>query len=195
MTGPEPVTLTGAFVRLEPLSRDHVNGIMRAGADERIWRWLPWHLQTREDFANWVEGVLSAQARGQQQPFATVDAVTSDVVGSTSLFLVSPRDKRVEIGGTWLSPKAQRTAANTESKLLLLMHCFETLGCVRVELKTDARNEPSRAAILRIGAQFEGVMRKHMLTQGGLHRDSAYYGITDDDWPGVKTRLETMLAR
>lgn len=191
----EPVTLTGTYVRLEPLLVDHIDGIMRAGAGDGIWTWLPWHLRTREDFAGWVDGVLGAQARGSQQPFATVDVATGDIVGSTSLFFVSPRDKRVEIGGTWLSPNAQRTAVNTESKLLLLTHCFETLGCIRVELKTDARNERSRAAILRIGAQFEGVMRKHMQTQGGFNRDSAYYAIVDDEWPAVKGRLEAMLAR
>lgn len=189
-----PVTLTGSHVRLEPLSTDHVDGLMRAGAEDAIWTWLPWHLSTHEDFAGWVDGVLGAQERGSQQPFATVDARSGEVVGSTSLFFVSPRDKRVEIGGTWLSSTAQRTAINTESKLLLLTHCFETLSCIRVELKTDARNERSRAAILRIGAQFEGVMRKHMRTQGGFQRDSAYYAIVDDEWPEVKRRLETMLA-
>lgn len=195
MTAIVPVILVGAHVRLEPLTREHLDGLLLAGEDERIWRWLPWHLKTREDFSGWIEGVLGAQERGQQQPFATIDVHTGDVVGSTSLFFVSPRDRRVEIGSTWLSPVAQRTAINTESKLLLLKHCFETLGCVRVELKTDARNERSRAAILRIGAQFEGVMRKHMLTQGGVHRDSAYYAIVDEEWPAVRGRLEGMVGR
>ena len=194
MSDIQPVTLAGSHVRLEPLSVDHVDGLMRAGNGDGIWTWLPWHLRTREDFAVWVDGVLGAQARGSQQPFATIDTVTGEIVGSTSLFFVSPRDRRVEIGGTWLSPKAQRTAVNTESKLLLLAYCFETLDCIRVELKTDARNERSRAAILRIGAQFEGVMRKHMRTQGGYQRDSAYYAIVDDEWPVVKGRLEAMLG-
>jgi RimJ/RimL family protein N-acetyltransferase len=177
------------------MSVEHVVGLMAAGADDDIWTWLPWHLRSREDFAGWVHGVLGAQAKGRQQPFTTIDAVSNEIVGSTSLFFVSPRDRRVEIGSTWLAPQARRTAINTESKLLLLTHCFETLGCLRVELKTDARNERSRAAIARIGAQFEGVMRKHMLTQGGYNRDSAYFAITDDDWPSVKERLTGMLAR
>lgn len=191
----EPLTLKGVHVRLEPMSVEHIDGLMAAGADDDIWRWLPWHLRSREDFAGWVDGVLGAQAKGQQQPFTTIDVADGEIVGSTSLFFVSPRDRRVEIGSTWLAPQARRTAINTESKLLLLSHCFETLGCLRVELKTDARNERSRAAIARIGAQFEGVMRKHMLTQGGYNRDSAYFAITDDDWPDVKQRLTAMLAR
>lgn len=132
---------------------------------------------------------------GHQLPFATIDRGSGEVVGSTRLFFVSPADRRVEIGGTWLAPAAQRTPINTESKLLLLAHCFDTLGCVRVELKTDARNTNSQRAIARIGAKYEGVMRKHMLTRGGFYRDSAYFAIVDDEWPQVKLRLERMLRR
>jgi RimJ/RimL family protein N-acetyltransferase len=192
---PTPITLTGAHVRLEPLTHDHRDGLMHAGADDAVWTWLPYRLSSAEDYAGWIDMALGRQTDGTMQPFTTINAATGEVVGSTSLFFVSPRDGRIEIGGTWLSPQAQRTAINTEAKLLLLTHCFETLASVRVELKTDARNERSRAAILRIGAQFEGVMRKHMLTRGGIHRDSAYFAITNDDWPEVKLRLEAMLVQ
>lgn len=194
MMAPAPETLEGVHVILEPLEQRHLDGIMRAGQDDRIWTWLPYRPQTRSDYQRWLDEALSAAAAGQQLPFATIDRASHEVVGSTRLFFVSPADRRVEIGGTWLAPSAQRTAINTESKYLLLKYCFETLGCVRVELKTDARNETSRRAIARIGATFEGVMRKHMLTRGGVHRDSAYYAIIDDDWPDARRQLEKMLA-
>ena len=181
-------------MRLEPLSHTHLDGIMRAGEDDAIWQWLPYRPRTREEYAAWLEHALAEAAAGRESPFATIDRVSEEVVGSTRLFFVSPRDRRVEIGGTWLAPAAQRTPINTESKLLLLRHCFETLGCVRVELKTDARNEKSQQAIARIGAKYEGVMRKHMLTRGGFYRDSVYFAIVDDEWPEVRAKLEVMLG-
>jgi len=191
----EPVTLEGTHVRLEPLAPQHLDGIMRAGEDDAVWTWLPYRPTTRAEYEAWLNDALAAQANGQQLPFTTVDRATGDVVGSTRIFFFYPPDRRVEIGGTWLAPSAQRTPINTESKLLLLAHCFDVLGCVRVELKTDARNTNSQRAIARIGAKYEGVMRKHMLTRGGYHRDSVYYAIIDDDWPDVRMRLEEMLAK
>jgi len=190
---PTPVSLEGSHVRLEPLAMRHLDGMMAAGASEGVWRWMPYRPSTRDEFVAWLEDAVAAKERGEQLPFATIDRASGEVVGSTRLFFISPRDRRVEIGGTWLAPSAQRTAINTESKLLLLTHCFETLGCVRVELKTDSRNEKSRQAIARIGAQYEGIMRKHMLTRGGIYRDSVYFAIIDDDWPAAKERLEAML--
>jgi RimJ/RimL family protein N-acetyltransferase len=184
----------GGHVRLEPLALTHVDGLMAAGADESIWTWLPWRLETRDEYATFMQRILEAQEAGRELPWTTVDARSDEVVGMTRLFFVSPSDRRVEIGGTWLAPQAQRTAINTEAKLLQLTYCFETLGCIRVELKTDARNEKSRNAMLRIGAQFEGIMRKHMRTRGGFQRDSAYFAIVDDDWPAVKARLQSMLS-
>ena len=188
-----PVTLEGTHVRLEPLDQSHLDGIMRAGEDNAVWTWLPYRPTTRAEYQAWLDRAFAEQAAGRELPFATIDRASGEVVGSTRLFFVSPRDRRVEIGGTWLAPSAQRTVINTEGKLLLLAHCFDTLACVRVELKTDARNEKSQRAIERIGAKYEGVMRKHMLTRGGFHRDSVYYAITDDDWPDVRQRLEGML--
>ena len=189
-----PPLLKGDHVRLEPLSLAHVDGLKAAGVDDSIWTWLPWRLETRDEYEAFVRRVLEARDAGKELPWTTVDARTGEIVGMTRLFFVSLPDRRVEIGGTWLAPEAQRTAINTEAKLLQLAYCFETLGCIRVELKTDARNERSRAAISRIGAQFEGVMRKHMRTRGGFQRDSAYFAIVDDDWPAVKARLQSMLA-
>lgn len=187
------VTLEGTHVRLEPLAQHHLDGITRAGEDDAVWTWLPYRPTTRAEYQAWLDHALAEQAAGRELPLVTIDRASGDVVGSTRLFFVSPRDRRVEIGGTWLAPSAQRSAINTESKLLLLAHCFDTLGCVRVELKTDARNEKSQRAIERIGAKYEGVMRKHMLTRGGFHRDSVYYAIIDDEWPDVRARLEAML--
>lgn len=191
----EPVTLEGTHVRLEPLAPQHLDGIVRAGEDDAVWTWLPYRPTTRAEYEAWLNDALAAQAKDQQLPFATVDRATGDVVGSTRIFFFYPPDRRVEIGGTWLAPSAQRTPINTESKLLLLTHCFDVLRCVRVELKTDARNTNSRRALARIGAKYEGVMRKHMLTRGGYHRDSVYYAIVDDDWPDVRRRLEELLAK
>lgn len=182
-------------MRLEPLSRAHLDGIIRAGDDDAIWQWLPYRPRTRDEYAAWLDHALAEAEAGREAPFATVHRASGDVVGSTRLFFVSPRDRRVEIGATWLAASAQRTPINTECKLLLLRHCFETLGCVRVELKTDARNKNSQRAIARIGATYEGVMRKHMLTRGGIHRDSVYFAIIDDDWPEVRARLEAMLEK
>ena len=191
----KPVTLEGTHVRLEPLAPQHLDGIVRAGEDDAVWTWLPYRPTTRAEYEAWLNDALAAQAKDQQLPFATVDRATGDVVGSTRIFFFYPPDRRVEIGGTWLAPSAQRTPINTESKLLLLTHCFDVLRCVRVELKTDARNTNSRRALARIGAKYEGVMRKHMLTRGGYHRDSVYYAIVDDDWPDVRRRLEELLAK
>jgi len=191
---PAPVTLEGTHVRLEPLALPHLEGIMCAGANDAVWTWLPYRPTTRAEYEAWLDDALTAQAKGHQLPFATIDRATGNVMGSTRIYFFSPRDRRVEIGGTWLAPPAWRTPINTESKLLLLAHCFDVLDCVRVELKTDARNQNSQRAIARIGGKYEGVMRKHMLTRGGLHRDSVYYAIVDDDWPDVRARLEEMLA-
>lgn len=188
-----PVTLEGAYVRLEPLAPHHVDGIARAGSFDEIWTWIPEHPRTRDDFARWLDRTLAAQREGLELPFATIDRATGEVVGSTRFMAISPRDRRLEIGHTWLTPRAQHTPINTEAKFLQLRHCFETLACLRVELKTDARNLTSQRAIERIGAVREGVFRKHMRTQGGHQRDSVYYSITDDDWPAVQRRLEAML--
>ena len=191
----EPVVLNGAHVRLEPLSREHLPGLIAAGRDSRIWRWMPVDGSTPEGMAAIVEAALAAQAAGTELPFVTIEQATGRVVGSTRYLALAPVHLRLEIGWTWIDPAMQRTAVNSEAKLLGLGHAFETLGLRRVELKTDALNEQSRLAILRIGAQFEGIFRKHMVMAGGRARDSAYYSIIDTEWPDVRAHLQARLAR
>lgn len=190
-----PVTLAGAHVRLEPLSREHLDGLAGAGSFDEIWTWLSVWPQGRDGFAEWIETALAAQEAGTELPFTTFDAATNEIVGSTRFLNIDRASRRLEIGWTWITPSRQRTATNTEAKYLQLTHCFETLGCRRVELKTDARNEKSRNAMLRIGAQFEGIARKQMVTRDGMNRDNAWFAFIDDDWPTVKARLTGMLSR
>jgi N-acetyltransferase len=174
---------------------DHLAGLTRAGLDPRIWRWMPLDGSTPGGMAGLVEAALAAQAAGTEVPFVTIEAATGRVVGSTRYLALAPANLRLEIGWTWIDPAFQRSAVNTEAKLLGMSHAFETLGMRRVEFKTDALNEQSRAAILGIGATFEGIFRKHMVMTGGRARDSAYYSVIDTDWPDVRTHLQARLAR
>ncbi len=188
-----PVTLGGQHVRLEPLSLDHVAGLAEIGLDADIWRWMPVLVATADDMRAFVEEALAQQRAGTQLPFATVHAPTGTVIGSTRYLNIDRANRHVEVGGTWLAGPWQRTAANTEAKYLMMRHAFETLGSIRVELKTDSLNERSRAAILRIGAREEGTFRNHMICYGGRIRHSVYYSIIDSEWPAVKRELERKL--
>jgi RimJ/RimL family protein N-acetyltransferase len=191
-----PVVLEGQYVRLEPMAPEHLEGLWLAAQDDDIWLYMPrGRPQSRDDVAQWLAEAMAGREAGRELGFSIFERATGDIVGSTRYLNISPRDRRLEIGWTWLHPRVRRTAVNTECKYLLLSHAFETLGCARVELKADARNERSRAAMLRIGAVFEGVHRKHMLTQGGHQRDTAWYSFIDEEWPAAKVRLESMLAR
>ena len=186
--------LEGERVRLEPLDERHVPGLLAAATDPATWRWLFERLDDEAVLRAWLADALRARDAGTELPFATLDARTGRVVGSTRYMAIAPAHRRLEIGWTWLAPSAWGTGINVEAKLLLLTRAFETLGAMRVELKTDARNERSRTAILALGAQFEGVFRKHMRMADGRIRDSAWYAITDDDWPVVRARLVARLA-
>jgi N-acetyltransferase len=188
-----PVTLDGRHVRLEPLTKAHLAGLAEVGLDEELWRWIPTEVRTTEEMAAYIETALQEQERGVSLPFAIVEKVTGRAIGSTRYGNIDRTHHRVEIGWTWVAREWQRTAVNTEAKFLLLRHAFETLGCMRVELKTDSLNENSRAAILRIGAQHEGIFRNHMITASGRIRHSAYYSIIDSEWPAVKAGLESKL--
>lgn len=188
-----PVTLEGRHVRLEPLSRERLIGLAAVGLDEDLWRWIPSQVRTREDMAAYIETALEEQERGVSLPFALVEPSTEREIGSTRYGNIDRTHRRVEIGWTWVAREWQRTAVNTEAKYLLLQHAFETLGCIRVELKTDSLNERSRAAILRIGARQEGIFRNHMITSSGRIRHTVYFSIIDSEWPAVKVRLEEML--
>lgn len=189
-----PVTLEGAEVRLEPLSLDHVDALWEVGRDPELWRLTVTRVDSIEAMRDYVAEALAQQAAGRAVPFATRHRASGRVIGSTRFGNASVPDRRVEIGWTWLAKPWQRTAANTEAKYLMLRHAFETWGCVRVELKTSRLNERSRAAIRRIGGVEEGTLRRHMLNHDGTWRDSVYFGILDDEWPAVRTRLEAMLA-
>lgn len=190
----EPLVLEGAHVRLEPLTLAHADALSEVGLDPDIWRWTLARLVTPEDMRRYVDTALAEQRAGQAVPFATVERSTGRVVGSTRFASIERAHRRVEIGWTWIARPWQRTAINTEAKYLMLRHAFEVWGCMRVELKTNAKNERSRRAILRIGATEEGTLRKHQINADGTPRDSVYFSIVDDEWPARKARLEEMLA-
>jgi len=191
----EPVVLRGTCVRLDPLKIDHVEALSRVGLEPELWRWIPTAVATVEEMRAYVMTALDEQRQGMSLPFVIVDQAGNQVVGCTRYANIQPTHHRLEIGWTWVAPAHQRTAANTEAKLLLLTHAFETLGAMRVELKTDALNEKSRQAILRLGAVEEGTFRKHMLTASGRVRDSVYFSIIDAEWPAAKSKLQGLLAR
>jgi RimJ/RimL family protein N-acetyltransferase len=189
-------TLEGELVRLEPLSADHEDGLWEASRDPRTWQWLSvFQPTTREEMHAYVGDALANQAEGTELPLVTVRRADDRVVGSTRYLALRPEHRSLEIGWTWLHPDAWGTGANVEAKLLMLEHAFERLGCLRVELKTDARNERSRGAMAALPAQFEGVHRKHMLVRGGQRRDSAWYSVLDDEWPEVRANLLRRLNR
>ena len=182
--------LEGEIVRLEPLTRGHEKALFTAARDERVWRWMPYDPSgSRESFHAWLEDALAASSAGTEAAFATLDAATGKPVGSTRYLALRPEHRGLEIGWTWLAPAHWQTGANVEAKLLMLEHAFERLGCLRVEFKTDSRNERSRAALAALPARCEGIFRKHMLVRGGERRDSAYYSIIDDEWPEVRENL------
>jgi RimJ/RimL family protein N-acetyltransferase len=191
---PVPVTLEGVHVRLEPLSLDHLDALCAAGLDPELWQWVPHRVLDRAGMEEYVRTALDERQRGVSIPFVT-SLKGGQAVGSTRYANISVRDGRLEIGWTWIGKPWQRSAVNTEAKYLMLRHAFEVLGCTRVELKTDGLNEKSRAAILRLGAKQEAVLRKHTLTYSGRIRDTVYFSILDDEWPAVKAGLEARLQR
>jgi N-acetyltransferase len=192
-----PITLEGSAVRLEPVRRQHASLFWEAacGELEEVFRWFPWSMKTMDDFTRYVERVLAEQEAGLSVAFATILRESGQVVGSTRFMNIDGPNRHVEIGSTWIVPAWQRTAVNSEAKYLMLQHAFESWGCLRVELKTDALNQQSRAAILRLGAKEEGTFRKHVITWSGRVRDSVYFSILDTEWPEIKLRLEKRLGR
>jgi RimJ/RimL family protein N-acetyltransferase len=173
----------------------HHPGLSEVGLDPEIWRYTLTLVRTPDEMRDYMESALKLQREGTTLPFVTIERSSGRIVGSTRFGNYDPSNRRIEIGWTWVAPRWQRTAINTEAKYLMLTHAFEKLGCVRVELKTDVLNTPSRKAMLRIGATEEGVLRKHSLVWDGRYRDSIYYSILDEEWPGVKQQLEKMLIR
>jgi RimJ/RimL family protein N-acetyltransferase len=191
----EPVVLEGEHVRLEPLALSHLDGLCEIGIVEELWRWIPTQVETREQMRAYIELALTERANGVSMPFAQIERASGRVIGSTRYMNIEKNHRRLEIGSTWIAPKWQRSAINTEAKYLLLRHAFEDLGCMRVELKTDSMNEKSRNAILRIGAKQEGIFRNHMLTSSGRVRHTVYFSVIDSEWAGVKAELERRLGR
>jgi RimJ/RimL family protein N-acetyltransferase len=192
----KPVTLTGKYVRLEPLSDAHVPGLAAIGMNDDIWRWMPYGVMKNEDdIRGWVGDLLNRATQGTDRPFAVIHLASGRVAGATRYMDIRPRDYAVEIGGTWYGVEFQRSAVNTEAKYLLLRHAFEELKCIRVQLKTDQRNERSQKAIERIGAVCEGVLRNSMIMPDGYYRSSVYYSILAGEWPAVKERLEVMMKK
>jgi RimJ/RimL family protein N-acetyltransferase len=193
--------LTGSLVELQPLAPEHEAPLYEAARDPRIWRWLPSDAPqagdgvapARAQFSRWFEQALEKADAGLEAPFATVDRQLGAPIGSTRYLALRQEHRGLEIGWTWLSPSAWRTGINAEAKLLMLGHAFERLGCVRVEFKTDARNERSRGALEALPAQLEGIFRQHMVLPNDL-RDSAYYSVIDAEWPTVRAHLRERLT-
>jgi N-acetyltransferase len=190
-----PFSLEGRHIRLEPLRPEHASLLWEIAKDnvDDLFQWIPYRLQSLEDFEKFNRLVLDEQARGLTVPFATVERASNVVVGTTRFMNMDLPNRKVEIGSTWIASPWQRTVVNTEAKYLMLCHAFEVWKCLRVELKTDALNQRSRQAILRLGANEEGILRNHMITHDGRKRDSVYFSILDTEWPEVKARLVSKL--
>jgi N-acetyltransferase len=188
------VPLQGVRAGLEPLEPAHADGLWEAGQAPEIWRWLAHLGSSREHFDRWFELSLASHRAGEEGVFAVRDRRSGALVGSTRYLAVRPPDRALEIGWTWFNPSVWRSGLNVEVKLLLLAHAFEELDCVRVELKTDARNDRSRAAMEAIPAQFEGILRNHMIVPDVGQRDSAYYSVIASEWLSVRSNLERRLS-
>jgi RimJ/RimL family protein N-acetyltransferase len=186
--------LAGSLVSLEPLAERHASDLQAAASDPRVSRWLPVPLHEPRWFDWWLADGLAALAERREVTFATVRRADGVAIGSTRFMELRERDRSVEIGWTWLAPSAWGTGANAEAKLLMLGRAFDAAGCIRVELKTDARNERSRAAMAALPAQFEGIHRQHRVLLDGSYRDSAWYSVIDREWPDVRANLERRLA-
>jgi RimJ/RimL family protein N-acetyltransferase len=198
--GPLTATLHGSLVTLEPLAEEHRDGLWVAAQPDEIWVWLAELNKSRDYFDAWFDATLASNALAAGSPgetgaFAVRRAAGGELVGSSRYLGVRRHDRVVEVGWTWFNPSAWRTGVNVETKLLMFTRAFETLGCVRVELKTDARNERSRGAMTRLPARFEGIMRKHMIVPDVGQRDSAYFSVIDTDWPKVRAALQFRLNR
>ena len=191
----ETPVLEGAHVRLEPLALDHEAALWEIAKEPDIWRWTSAWIQTRDDLRRYLETALAERDEGRSLPFATLERSSGRVVGCTRFGTIELEHRRVEIGWTWIGKPWQRTAINTEAKYLMLRHAFEVLGCQRVELKINSLNQPSRAAILRLGAKEEGTLRKHQIGDRGDVRDTVYFSILDEEWPSVRQGLEAKMQK
>lgn len=190
-----PITLQGKHVRLAPLTQAHAEPLVAAAAEGELWNSTVTIIPDHTNVAGYIDAALNGQSIGKELPFVIIKQASGEVVGTTRFYEIRPNDRAAAIGYTWLSKSAQRTLINTEAKLLLLTHAFDVWRCVRVELITDVLNEQSRAAILRLGAKQEGILRKHLILPSGRIRDSVVFSIIDEEWPEVRARLEDKLQR
>lgn len=191
----KPVTLEGKKVRLEPLETEHLEHLSEVAFENSIWQWSPSRITDEKDLQEYIQIALDEQKRGVSLPFVIIEKSSNIFVGSTRFGNIDVKNRRAEIGWTWINPRWQRTFINTEAKLLMLTHAFEEWKCIRVELKTDALNEKSRNAILRLGAKEEGILRQHIITDTGRLRDTVYFSILDKEWLDVKENLNRKLKR
>ena len=192
----KPIILHGKYVRLEPMTEAHAPALAEIGVGQPFWDFMVYgRMETADDMREWVQDILGRAEKGTDVPFVAIHIDSGRVAGASRYMNIMPKDRGLEIGGTWYGPEYQRTVVNTECKYLLLQHAFEKLGCIRVQLKTDLRNERSQKAIERLGAVKEGVLRNHMILPDGYYRHSVYYSILDTEWPDVKKRLKVMMER
>lgn len=190
----EPIILEGEFVRLEPMKREHLDALCEVGMTDSIWFFTTNVMHTVEDMQRYIATAMDDAERKISLPFVTIDKKQNKIVGSTRFGNIDTKNRKTEIGWTWINPLWQRSYVNTEAKFLMLKHAFETWNCARVELKTDVLNEKSRNAILRIGAKQEGILRRHLITETGRFRDTVYFSIIDDEWQDVKENLRAKLS-
>lgn len=189
------VALEGDHVRLEPMSLEHVPALCTIGCHEELWRWTNAIATSETAMRNYVQEAIELREQGLAVPFVTIDKASSRIVGSSRFGNIDSHNRRIEIGWTWITPSAQRTYVNSAAKLLMLQYAFEFLGCIRVELKTDAMNTTSRNAMLRLGCREEGTLRSHMITDAGRVRDTTYFSILADEWPPIRERLSGILRQ
>jgi RimJ/RimL family protein N-acetyltransferase len=189
----KPITLIGNYVRLEPLSIDHLDELCEVGLDDDLWRIIPSQIKNKNEMKQYIQSALTEQNDGISLPFATIEKTSNKAIGSTRFGNISVKDRRAEIGWTWIGKNWQRTYVNTEAKLLMLTHAFETWKVNRIEFKTDFLNEKSRNAILRLGATQEGIFRNHIVCNDGRIRDSVYFSIINKEWENVRKNLQNRL--
>ena len=192
----KPVILTGMHVRLEPMTEAHIPSLAEIGVGQDFWDFMLYgRMVSLKDMRGWVMEILARSGDGTDLPFVAIHLESGKVAGATRYLNITPKDRGLEIGGTWYGVEFQRTVVNTECKYLLLKHAFENLNVIRVQFKTDLRNLRSQKAIERIGAVKEGVLRNQMILPDGKFRDSVYYSVLDSEWQEVKSRLENYLNR
>ena len=189
----EPVVLEGKHVRLEPMRVDHLPALCDVGLEPSLWKWTGNVVESSADIEVYVRNALSERDRGTALPFVTIERASGKIVGSTRFGNIDVFNRKAEIGWTWINPQWQRSVINTETKLLMLTHAFETWKCIRVELKTDANNNVSQKAIKRMGGVKEGILRNHMITETGRYRDSVYFSIIESEWESAKAVLASKI--